>query len=165
MNSAVFDVRPATPDSLSFIVEQESRPDFRGLLSDWTIERHREALNDPTKRYRVATDETGALAGFCILGNLSGKNPTVIRLAAAMEGKGVGSLLLQDAIDYVFSTLATSALYLAVFPDNVRAIALYVKFGFCEAVQLRRAVTINGVEKPLMVMSLEKPTGPWRLAL
>jgi|GEM_PF-786338 len=154
---AVLRVRDGTVDDLPFILEQERRPDFRGLLFDWSIERHREALSDPSKRYRVAIGETGALVGFCILGNLLGKNPIVIRLAAAEEGKGVGSALLRDAIDSVFSSLPAPALYLDVFPDNARAIRLYEKFGFKEAIQLRRATTINGEEKPLMVMALERP--------
>ena len=157
LSPAVFDVRIANPDDLPFIVEQESRPEFQGLLFDWPIERHREALTDTTKRYRVAADGHEKRLGFSILGNLEGKNPIVIRLVAAQEGVGVGSRLLADAIDYIFNQTNAPVLYLDVFPENTRAIALYERFGFREVIKLRRAATLNGVEKPLLVMALEKP--------
>lgn len=46
------------------------------------------------------------------------------------QGKGVGSALLQAAIDLTDKWLALRRLELRVYADNERAIALYRKFGF-----------------------------------
>ena len=50
----------------------------------------------------------------------------------AWQGKGVGSALLQAAIDLADNWLALRRLELRVYADNERAIALYRKFGFVD---------------------------------
>jgi putative acetyltransferase len=46
------------------------------------------------------------------------------------QGKGVGSALLQTAIDLADNWLNLRRLELTVYTDNIAAIALYKKFGF-----------------------------------
>jgi len=154
---SILHVRNGTVEDLPFIFEQESRADYRHLIFRWPEEKHRGHLTDPAKRYRVLEAHDGTRLGYAILGNLLGKRPLLIRLVAAMSGQGVGRTLLADAIDHVFNKTTAPALYLDVFPDNHRAITLYQKFGFKEAIRLRRVTTINGEERPLMVMVLERP--------
>nr|WP_274540179.1 GNAT family N-acetyltransferase [Xenorhabdus hominickii] len=43
-------------------------------------------------------------------------------------GKGVGSKMMEFAIDYAFNWLGCIRIALGVFSDNKRAIALYSKF-------------------------------------
>ena len=45
-------------------------------------------------------------------------------------GKGVGSLLMENLIDYAKSTAFIETIYLEVVSENLRAIRLYEKFGF-----------------------------------
>jgi len=150
-------VRTATPDDIPFILAQESRPEHRERIFAWTEAKHREAITDPARRYRVMQEADGSLSGYAILSNLTTPRPTLVRLVAAEPGTGIGAALLSDAIDRAFESPKAKALYLDVFPDNARAIALYVRFGFKEAIALKRATTINGKEKPLLVMVLERP--------
>jgi len=149
-------VRDATISDIPFFMEQEARPDYQGLIFQWPEEKHRAGMEDPDKRYRVMENTDGSLLGYAILGNLTQRRPILVRLVAAQSGKGVGGTLLAEAIDHVFTKTNAMVLYLDVFPENTRAIALYERVGFREAIKLRRATTINGVEKPLLVMALEK---------
>lgn len=48
----------------------------------------------------------------------------------AYQGKGVGSALLQAALDLADNWLQFTRIELTVFTDNVAAVALYKKFGF-----------------------------------
>ncbi len=63
----------------------------------------------------------------------------------AWQGKGVGSALMQAALDLADNWLGLRRLELNVYADNERAIALYRKFGF-EIEGTHRAYSIrNGV--------------------
>jgi L-phenylalanine/L-methionine N-acetyltransferase len=46
------------------------------------------------------------------------------------QGKGIGSALMQAALDLADNWLGLRRLELRVYADNARAIALYRKFGF-----------------------------------
>ena len=48
----------------------------------------------------------------------------------AYQGKGVGSALMQAALDLADNWLQFTRIELTVFTDNVAAVALYKKFGF-----------------------------------
>jgi L-phenylalanine/L-methionine N-acetyltransferase len=61
------------------------------------------------------------------------------------QGKGIGSALMQAALDLADNWLGLRRLELRVYADNARAIALYRKFGF-EVEGTHRAYAIrNGV--------------------
>ena len=63
----------------------------------------------------------------------------------AWQGKGVGSALMEAALDLADNWLGLRRLELRVYVDNERAIALYRKFGF-EVEGTHRAYSIrNGV--------------------
>lgn len=53
-----------------------------------------------------------------------------ISVTGAWQGRGVGRLLMQALCDYADRWLGLRRLELQVYADNVRAIALYRRFGF-----------------------------------
>ena len=53
-----------------------------------------------------------------------------LSVAAAAQGQGVGSALMQAMCDYADRWMAVLRLELTVYTDNARAIALYRRFGF-----------------------------------
>ena len=57
---------------------------------------------------------------------------------ADYQGMGVGSALMEAAVDLADNWLGLTRLQLEVYPDNARAMALYEKYGF-ETEGLHRA--------------------------
>lgn len=55
-----------------------------------------------------------------------------ISIKKAYWGLGIGSLLMQEMIDFAIATQGVTRLRIEVFADNARAIGLYKKFGFTE---------------------------------
>jgi L-phenylalanine/L-methionine N-acetyltransferase len=96
--------------------------------------RKRLATNDDTQITLVAT-----VAGE-VVGNLGLTRFTRPRRAHVGEigmgvrddwqGKGVGSALMQAALDLADNWLGLRRLELSVYTDNARAVALYRRFGF-----------------------------------
>ena len=60
-----------------------------------------------------------------------------IAVAAEARGRGVGTLLMAEAIRWARS-VGVDKIVLSVYPDNTRAIALYRRFGFVEEGRLAR---------------------------
>ncbi|AOM39577.1 GNAT family N-acetyltransferase [Xenorhabdus hominickii] len=77
-----------------------------------------------------------------------------IGVDVAYSGRGVGSKMMEFAIDYAFNWLGAIRIELEVFVDNEKAIGLYTKFGF-EAEGIRRMEALrNGQYCDVMGMSL-----------
>jgi putative acetyltransferase len=97
-------------------------------------------------RKRIAEPVDGefflvACAGNELVGNAglhsAGKSPRRahamkigMAVPSAWQGKGVGTALMSAMVDLADNWLNVSRLELTVYTDNVRAIALYRKFGF-----------------------------------
>ncbi|MDE9517558.1 GNAT family N-acetyltransferase [Xenorhabdus bovienii] len=79
-----------------------------------------------------------------------------ISVDADYSGKGIGSKMMEFAIDYAFNWLAAVRIELEVFTDNEKAIALYTKFGFEKEGVLRKASLKNGQYCDVMAMSIIK---------
>lgn len=141
-------------------------------LQSLEVWRKRLATNDDTQITLVAT-----VAG-AVLGNLGLTRITRPRRAHVGEigmgvrddwqGKGVGTALLQAAIDLADNWLGIRRLELHVHADNARAIALYRKFGFDvegthRAYALRDGVYVDSlsmarlIEGPRISMVKRKP--------
>ncbi|MBC8943894.1 GNAT family N-acetyltransferase [Xenorhabdus indica] len=77
-----------------------------------------------------------------------------IGIDAGYSGKGIGSKMMEFAIDYAFNWLACIRIELEVFTDNEKAIALYTKFGFeMEGIKCKAAFK-NGQYCDVVAMSL-----------
>src|SRR3954452_15950562 len=88
-------------------------------------------LAEPAMRhYVVAEDETGAMAGYAGLAVI-GDEGDVQTIAVRRDrwGTGLGTVLLTDLLDRAVE-LGCRDVLLEVRVDNVRAQALYERFGF-----------------------------------
>jgi diamine N-acetyltransferase len=94
---------------------------FQGMLKD-KLARH----------YLIIKFPQQALGHLAIIRRsaISGEIQIMIGLTKYW-GKGYGTLALQQALNEAFGNLKYQRLTLEVRPDNLRAIALYEKCGFC----------------------------------
>lgn len=69
------------------------------------------------------------------------------------QGKGVGTALMQAAMDFADQWLNVSRVELSVFVDNAPAIALYQKFGFEIEGTMRKAAFREGAFVDVLMMA------------
>ena len=69
------------------------------------------------------------------------------------QGKGVGSALMEAALDLADNWLNLTRLELTVFADNVPAIRLYEKFGFTAEGTLRQYALRDGQYQDCLIMA------------
>ena len=106
------------------------------------------AENDPNNMFLVACagDEVIGHLGIHLLPNPRRKH--VAQLGTAVrddwQGKGVGTTLMQAAVDLADKWLNLTRLELQVYTDNEPAIRLYKKFGFVVEGTLVRSTFRNG---------------------
>ena len=72
------------------------------------------------------------------------------------QGKGVGTALMQAAMDFADQWLNVSRVELSVFFDNAPAIALYKKFGFEIEGTMRKAALREGAFVDVLMMARVK---------
>ncbi len=84
--------------------------------------------------------------GLSVLQNPRRKHAATVGMAVldGYEQRGIGSALLQAAIEQSDNWLDISRIELTVFTDNSHAIALYKKFGFEVEGELQRFAFRNG---------------------
>lgn len=96
----------------------------------------KQRLENPPEGFRLlAAEVEGKVVGFLGLhpsGNLRRKHVASLGMAVHDDwhGRGVGSALMDAAIDLTENWLNISRLELTVFVDNEPAIGLYRKYGF-----------------------------------
>lgn len=108
-----------------------------------------EALKTREDRRYFLVQNEGVDIGVIDFNDIS-KESTTMGLYAnpTLNQKGVGSLLMEAIVTYAFKTLGVNVLKAEVFEGNVKAKALYEKFGFCEKERKR----VN--EKEVICMEL-----------
>ena len=95
----------------------------------WSEAAFAASLADPSRTFWVAM-EGETLLGFCGLSQSFEQGDILnIGVCPAQRGKGIGSLLLQEAIN-AFKEQGGKELFLEVRASNAAAKALYEKFGF-----------------------------------
>ncbi len=77
-----------------------------------------------------------------------------IRVRKAWWGKGIGAALLQVLVDWAPSA-DIGKINLQVRVDNIRAIALYRRFGFLDEGVIRHQIAIDGMYHDLLWMGLK----------
>ena len=114
-----------------------------------------QARDDPVW---VVEDEDGRIVGHLGMHQALPKAPDVVEigmgLLAEARGKGAGSALLRAALDHARET-GIHRVELEVFPENARAIGLYVKHGFVvEGLRRERFPRKDGTRKDSLLMGL-----------
>lgn len=134
-------IREAAEGDLPGILACERRPEHRGQVGSWPIDRHRVALDSEDAHYLVALRDTQVLGFVLLLGFASEhRSIEVKRIAVAEPGSGVGGELLACALDFSFTERNAHRVALHVFETNIRAARLYRKLGFHDDGLLREAI-------------------------
>jgi putative acetyltransferase len=116
-----------------------------------SIERWRKALAEPAEgAFNLVACVDSEVVGQLYLGAFPNKprRRHVGQIGMAVrddwQGKGVGSALMQAAVDLADKWLNLSRLELEVYTDNELAVRLYKKFGFSVEGTLRRYAFRDG---------------------
>jgi RimJ/RimL family protein N-acetyltransferase len=105
-----------------------------------------------------------AIVGNSIIGGLTFSSDSRPKLSRSGEfgisvrktwwGKGIGAALLQVLVDWA-PTVRIGKINLQVRVDNIRAIALYRRFGFVDEAVIRHQIAIGGMYHDLLWMGLK----------
>jgi RimJ/RimL family protein N-acetyltransferase len=161
-----FGIRPAGADDAAALVALRDAVATEGV---WVAAEPGE---------RTVLEESLALAGLLshgglalvaeVEGRLAGQL-AVQRLRGRYEGhrgdlsitvdrdhreQGLGRALVETAVDWA-RAVRLGKLTLGVFPENLRAVALYRSVGFVEEGRLRRHLRIGDEERDLLLMGLQ----------
>jgi putative acetyltransferase len=107
---------------------------------DWQV-RLAEASGPANPDLRLVAETVGdapevvGTAGLHVIGTSPRRRHTralAITVDAAWQGRGVGTLLMQSLCDYADRWLGLLRIELEVYADNLRAQALYKRFGFVQ---------------------------------
>jgi RimJ/RimL family protein N-acetyltransferase len=134
-----------SPGEFDLSVEQEKQ-----LLADY-------AATD-NACYLVAESEGEIIGALSLKGGLRRAVRHAATLSMSVErdwrGQGVGSLLLERAIQWARSSGVLTRLELSVFTRNAPAIHLYEKFGFASEGRRRQALFRDGEYHDDLIMAL-----------
>ena len=108
------------------------------LRTEQTVTTYRRLLRDPAVAIWLAVTTDGALVGFITAGpcklpvperEITSGEIRQLYLRAAVQGMGVGSRLLDTALDWL-SARGHTPLYIGVWSENLGAQRLYGRHGF-----------------------------------
>lgn len=115
------------------------------------------AASPPRNFFNLIAEVGGRAVGSLGLMLFEGRRAHVATLGMMVhpdyQGVGVGSALMQAAVDLAGSWLQIRRLELEVYPDNAPAIALYEKFGFAHEGRYRDFGFQDGLYIDTLVMS------------
>lgn len=161
----------AAPDDASVILEflrvvggESDNLTFGNEGLPFTVEEEQKFLEskiDSETSAMFLAKEDGKLVGnvsFDMLSRprLSHRGEIAISVLRSCWGKGVGSMLMQEAIHFARNTAHAELITLEVRSDNDRAIRLYEKFGFAKSGIYPGFMKIHGkwVDVDLMYLKL-----------
>jgi putative acetyltransferase len=137
-------------------------------LQSTEVWRKRLATNDDTRITLVATVAAELVGNLGLVRITRPRRAHVGEIGMAVrddwQGKGVGSALLEAALDLADNWFGIRRLELHVHADNERAIALYRKFGFQvegthRAYAIRNGVYVDSLSMARLIEGPRIPTG------
>ena len=105
-----------------------------------------------TDRHYAIVDDNDEYLGTISLKNINYKDKNAeyaVALRRSASGKGIGYNATMAILDIAFRELDLNRVYLNVWPENKRAIALYLKCGFKFEGEFREHVFVRGEYKNL----------------
>jgi RimJ/RimL family protein N-acetyltransferase len=143
---------PATPEDIPAIMAIERGSGFEELVGRWPAAEHEAEMARPGSRYFL-WKPAEAILGFALIQDLDSPHDAAClkRIAVAEPGNGIGGLLLEALLDWLFTSRSIHRLSLGVFPENERAIRAYRRLGF--------------VAEGLCRESYRRPDGSYRSSL
>ena len=144
-------------EELRNILEIEKHPDNLQFIGAYSMERHREVIENSDELHLTFKDQ-GKLIGYAILQGLENPNDVIEfkRITIAEKGKGYGRAALKAVKKYCFEKLNCHRLWLDVFDFNSRARHLYKSEGFKEEGLIRECIKREDGYKNLVLMSILK---------
>ena len=170
MRDVPISIRRATPEDASALATLMADEAVYGNLlqlphpseAAWRERLEAKPSNGDVQLLAITQDQVIASAG--LHGNIHTRRRHAMHVgmavAAAAQGKGVGSALMTALIDYADRWAAVLRIELTVYTDNARAIALYKKFGFVEEGILRAYGLRDGRYQDVLAMARLHPSPP-----
>lgn len=125
------DLVSLSEEDLAEVMRIERLPGYDDFIHSWTAEIHAAEMASPDTRYFGRRAEVG-LAGFAILQKFREPTVRLRRIAVDAPGRGQGTALLRNVIDWLFTHCDAQAADLHIRPDNSRARHVYAREGFVE---------------------------------
>lgn len=167
MDSKTIQIRHSEPDDYRVICEIFSQPNaIRGTLQIPfpSAESWRKRLADQSEnRIGLVACVDGQVVGNIglVFGDRTPRRRHVGQLGMAVhddwQGHGIGTALMQAAVDLADRWLNLNRLELTVYTDNLPAIALYEKYGFDIEGTLRRYAYRDGSYVDAYAMARLRP--------
>mgnify|MGYP004659343177 FL=1 len=139
-------IRPMTKKDLNkvLLIENDS------FISPWNEKQFNYELNENPYAILLVADYKGVICGFIdfwITFDVAQVNQ--IAVLSSLRRKGIGQVLMQDMINRV-TNARVNKITLEVRTQNDKAIALYEKFGFKEAL-IKKGYYDNGDDAKFMI--------------
>lgn len=120
---------PLTTADIAEVMRIERLPGYDAFVGRWTADEHAAEMASPDARY-FGLRRDGGLGGFVILQKFREPSVRLRRIAVDGVGRGTGTQVLRDIMDWVFASSDARALHLDVHVDNARARHVYEREGF-----------------------------------
>ena len=146
----------ATQADIPAIMAIERTPGFEDYVGRWSEEQHAAELAKKSTRYFVLRDG-GAIQAFAIFQHIGDPDLRVHlkRIVAKDAGQGLGSRLLSQALDWLYTETETNRIDLDLFVENERARRAYEKLGFIVEGRLRDYHrSVDGRIRDALIMSI-----------
>lgn len=155
-------LRPTWAQDLPFVLTAEQHPDNASYVSQWSLERHQQALTGQDEQHWIVEHQSAdstddpAPVGYVILAGLANPNRSLElrRLVITRKGRGFGRSTLRLVQQWTFQAQAAHRLWLDVMEDNERARRLYHSEGFVLEGVLRECVKTPAGYTSMVIMSM-----------
>ncbi len=153
----VDDVRPmaAQPTATAREATAEDAAAIAAFDGEYSVEKAREEIERGISRVHVAQDVSAQneIVGWLAAWHVPPHELQIIQLTVspAARRRGVGSMLLQTALDAHGSSV--SQVVLEVREDNVAALRLYEKLGFARLGTVRKNYYSDGTDALCMILT------------
>lgn len=143
--------RPATTFDLPVFVSLDKQ---LFPYSPWSSSQYKEEFSSPTRKFFVAVDGEGSIAGYAGIFAPGGAEADILTVGVVPEhrGQGIAKALMALITDWARSQGFT-AMMLEVKTDNVEAIGLYEKLGYVK-LNIRKDYFGAGLDAVVMRMDL-----------
>ncbi|MEW6407116.1 MAG: bifunctional UDP-2,4-diacetamido-2,4,6-trideoxy-beta-L-altropyranose hydrolase/GNAT family N-acetyltransferase [Patescibacteria group bacterium] len=157
-------LRLATRKDLPLLLKWFNDPELRQFSitsKKITLTQHRKWFTSLNKRKNkiFAVDLNGQHIGTAALRNIDSKNRQAELAIEIGEkeywGKGYGTLIIKQLLEYGFNKLNLRSVYLSVFSKNNRAVNLYKKIGFSLNQSEKKIINKDGKRIELSRMNLD----------
>tara|TARA_B100000676_G_scaffold306466_1_gene362758 strand:+ start:4574 stop:5074 length:501 start_codon:yes stop_codon:yes gene_type:complete len=160
MTGTTISLRPATPDDVPFLIDLERLPSSRHFVTRWSDEQHGDRLGDSDCVTLIALDGSGNGRGMLLFSGLEDDhgNVCLMRIIVDRPGEGLGGLLMEAAMKWVFTETVCHRLWLDVLADNHRGQRVYQRHGFQQEGVFRESFGLpDGGRADCLVMSMLRP--------